>query len=96
MTYQTPWHSKKKDPGAYGHILINRVVGGLPGPELLEYAQLQKVKRKKRTPEQQVRMEQLWDQASKLHQEARERGDLWNANPPGSPGDSETPSPASL
>lgn len=93
MTYQTPWHSKKKDPGAYGHIMINRIVGGLPRPELEEYEQLQKVKLKKRTPDQQARMEQLWDQASKLHQEARERGDVWNATEPSA--DFGTPSAAS-
>jgi hypothetical protein len=90
MSYQTPWHTKKKDPGAYGHIMINRIVGGLPLPELREYEQLQKVKRKKRTKEQQDRMEVLWAEATKLHSEARSRGEVWNATH-----DSETPSTAS-
>ena len=56
MTYQTPWHSKKRDPGAYGHIIINEVVASLPNAELEEYERLQSVKRKKRSAEQQTRM----------------------------------------
>jgi hypothetical protein len=90
MTHKTPWSTKKKDPGAYGHIMINRIVGGLPLSELQEYEKLEKIKPKKRTPDQQARMEVLWAEATKLHSEARSRGEVWNAKP-----DSEAPAAAS-
>jgi hypothetical protein len=69
MSYQTPWHDK--DPGAYGHLLINRIVSGLAGGELGEYRTLQRIKRRKRSAEQQARMEQLWEKASDLDRARR-------------------------
>jgi hypothetical protein len=50
--------------------VINEIVTCLPSPELEEYERLQS--RKRRSPGQQRRMEELWKLASELHR--RERG----------------------
>lgn len=70
MSDKTPW-GNKKDPGAYGHLMINDTVGSLPDGERQEYRRLVAVKRKSRTLAQQTRLEELWRLGSKLRQEWR-------------------------
>jgi hypothetical protein len=64
--YKTPWHDPNVDPGAFGNIMINRIVCSLSVEERHEYLAFQKIKRRRRSPEQQSRMEALWQLATEL------------------------------